>query len=146
MADERRATESGRTVAINFLSQAIFIFVAAVLAQSRLSPVMRDRCVAERLTHNQEVDFIVLLPIDLLASQFGGQIVTSRQLGYNEVPTNVLTSLYCDLFSNPNIFAPWSKNPKRNRRILSAVLMLCWRLAGLESGRDEHGVLDWRFN
>lgn len=40
------------------------------------------------------------------------------------MPTNVLTSVYCDLMSDPLLLAPWRDNPKRNRRASVVVLML----------------------
>jgi hypothetical protein len=56
-----------------------------------------------------------ILPISLLSFQAGGQIVTSRVLGLDEIPTVVLTTLLCDLLVDPKLTA--KVNPKRNRRI-----------------------------
>ncbi|RYP33836.1 hypothetical protein DL767_004566 [Monosporascus sp. MG133] len=92
---------------------SIGAFVLGVLASSqtrRAGPTAKGTLVASFLAQ---------------ALIFGGQIVASRQLGFNEVPANVLTSFYCDLFSSdPHILAPWSENPKRNRRASAAVLMV----------------------
>lgn len=81
-----------------------------------------------------------LIPLALLAFQFGGQIVMSRVLGVNEVPTNVLTSLYCDLLSDPLLAAPPSKNPKRNRRVASIVLLFAGGIAGGWIQRSSAGM------
>lgn len=69
--------------------------------------------------------FIVLLPLSLLSFQSAGQIVISRMLAYNELPTVVLTSTYCDLMFDPLLFtAPLRQNSKRNRRFVSSVALL----------------------
>ena len=88
----------------------------------------------------EENSSIILLPLALLAFQFGGQIVTSRILGFNEVPTNVLTSVYCDLFSDPKLLAPLSKNPKRNRRLASVVLLVLGGVVGGWLQRSRAGM------
>lgn len=79
-------------------------------------------------------------PVAFLAFQFGGQIVTSRVLGFNEVPTNVLTSLYCDLLSDPQILAPFGKNVKRNRRVSAIILMLAGGILGAWLQRSRVGM------
>lgn len=59
-----------------------------------------------------------ILPITLLAFQAAGQIVASRLLAFDEIPTVVLTTLLCDLLVDTKLYTrPWSSNPKRNRRI-----------------------------
>ncbi|OIW31436.1 hypothetical protein CONLIGDRAFT_631378 [Coniochaeta ligniaria NRRL 30616] len=125
------------TLALSFVLQACFIFIAAALAQTaavpsfgmnRLPTTLSDAEGAIR--SEREDNGLSLIPVALLAFQFGGQIVMSRVLGVNEVPTNVLTSLYCDLLSDPLLVAPLSKNPKRNRRIASIVLLVAGGIAG----------------
>ncbi|RYP66281.1 hypothetical protein DL769_006055 [Monosporascus sp. CRB-8-3] len=98
----------------SFLAQALLVWAAAALAKASLDPRA----------------FAV---IALLAFQFGGQIVASRQLGFNEVPANV----YRDLFSDLHILTPWHGNPKRNRRALAAVLMVLGAIAGGWLGRSD---------
>lgn len=119
-----------RTLAASFAVQAAFIFAAAALAQGGVAPAFGLLSAAEELSRADALDTPLLGPIVLLAFQFGGQIVTSRILGFNEVPTNVLTSVYCDLFNDPRLLAPWSENPKRNRRASAVVLMLAGAIAG----------------
>ncbi|EGY21262.1 hypothetical protein VD0002_g2448 [Verticillium dahliae] len=124
------------TLALSFLVQAAAIWIAAILAQTgvvadynrRNVPSFNDDLGAATQSHHSH---IVLLPVALIAWQFGGQIVSSRVLGYNEVPTCVLTSVYCDLLSDPKILAPLKENPKRNRRFLAILLLL---LGGIVSG------------
>ncbi len=124
--------------------QFAFVVTAAALAQSQTVPSFGDRrldTVAESAERKaQEDKSIILLPIALLAFQFGGQIYTSRVLGFGEVPTNVLTSLYCDLFSDPKLFASPLTNPKRNRRIAAAVLTLVGGIVGGWLQRSQGGM------
>lgn len=134
-----RPTSKG-TLAGSFLLQSICILVAAALAQGGVVPAFGLLSVAEELASAREADLQTLGPIVLLAFQFGGQICTSRILGFNEVPTNVLTSVYCDLFNDPKLFAPWSANPKRNRRASAVVLMLIGAIAGGWLARSTAGM------
>ena len=114
--------------------QALLVVVSAALAQSQVAPAFGDLRLSTASESAQRIaeanDYIVLCPIALLAFNFGGQIYTSRVLNYGEVPTNVLTSLYCDLFSDPKLFAPITTNAKRNRRIAAAVLTLVGGIVG----------------
>jgi hypothetical protein len=64
----------------------------------------------------------VLVPLAAVAFQSSGQAVTSRALKYNGLTSVVLTSNYCDLFSDPQLFA--LSNVERNRRIAAPVLLL----------------------
>jgi uncharacterized membrane protein YoaK (UPF0700 family) len=75
-------------------------------------------------------NFIVLLPVVLLSIQAGGQCVVSRFLGYNELPSIVLTSAYCDLAMDEKAFAGVTENAKRNRRILSMIMMFVGAVIG----------------
>ncbi|KAK5049881.1 hypothetical protein LTR84_003999 [Exophiala bonariae] len=76
-------------------------------------------------------DWVELCPIALLAFQSAGQIVASRVLKYNSMPTLVLTSLYCDLFSDPNLLtAGLFEDPDRNRRAASAIALFVGALIG----------------
>lgn len=74
------------------------------------------------------INLLELLPLGFLAFQSGGQIVTSRILGFNEVPTTVLTSVYCDLASDSKFFV--KDNVKRNRRMCAVVFILGGGIAG----------------
>lgn len=100
--------------------------MAAALVQAGVAPEP-EGVVTE---NGSIVSFIELLPLALLAFQSGGQIVTSRLLGFNEVPTTVLTSVYCDLASDPKLLAPFKKNVKRNRRAATVVTFLLGGIAG----------------
>ena len=72
---------------------------------------------------------LVLVAIPFLAAQSGAQIATAKSLGFNEIPTTVLTSVYNDLASDSQLLA-WD-NPKRNRRIGAVTMIL---LGGISAG------------
>ncbi|KAK6438064.1 hypothetical protein LTR95_005738 [Oleoguttula sp. CCFEE 5521] len=107
-----------------FLAQGFLILISAALATapdlipqnpgntSRTTPEPRD------VLHN--IRIVSLLPP--LAFQSGMQIASSRLLGYNELPVNVLTSTYCDLMGDFRLFA--LNNVKRDRRAAAVVLLL----------------------
>ncbi|QSZ36744.1 hypothetical protein DSL72_006627 [Monilinia vaccinii-corymbosi] len=117
------AGRSRGILSVSFLLQAICLIVAAALVQGKVVP--------EPIGLNSiedEVDFIELIPLAFLAFQSGGQIVTSRILGFNEVPTTVLTSVYCDIASDPKLLA--KDNVKRNRRVAAVFAILSGAIAG----------------
>lgn len=72
----------------------------------------------------------VLVPLALVAFQSSGQAVTSRALQYNALTSVVLTSIYCDLFSDPLIMAGLTQNVERNRRAAAPVLLLVGAMLG----------------
>jgi hypothetical protein len=76
----------------------------------------------------EDVTWNVLLPIALVAFQSCGQAVTSRALKYNALTSVVLTSIYCDLFSDAELFAV--HNTERNRRVGAPVLLLFGAIIG----------------
>lgn len=100
----------------SFLLQSCFIFIAAIL-------VTTDTIPASNSNSNR-----ILIAIPFLAYQFGAQVATSRALGYNEIPTTVLTSVYND-FASDLKFREWN-NPKRNRRAVAAVMVLLGGICG----------------
>lgn len=132
------------TLSLSFFVQAAFIFAAAALAQSRVVPSFAGALLgtgeAAAKNHANDNDSTIFAPLILLGFQFGGQIVTSRILGFNEVPTNVLTSVYCDLLSDPKLLAPMPANPKRNRRLAAVVLLVAGGIAGGWLQRSRAGM------
>ncbi|KAL1972919.1 hypothetical protein VTN31DRAFT_6461 [Thermomyces dupontii] len=101
-----------RTLTVSFTIQALLIFVAAIIVQSDVIPHGLD---------DHDLDsgplFLQLIPLAILAFQFGGQMAASRAMGFNELPTVVLTSVYFDVASDPALAASPKENPKRNRRV-----------------------------
>ncbi|KAL8627863.1 hypothetical protein Q9189_006428 [Teloschistes chrysophthalmus] len=86
----------------SFLLQSLCIVIAAVLVQTNTVP------------ERNATDKIVLVAIPFLAAQSGAQVATAKSLGFSELPTTVLTSVYNDLASDDKFLA-WD-NPKRDRR------------------------------
>ncbi|KAK6443749.1 hypothetical protein LTR95_000577 [Oleoguttula sp. CCFEE 5521] len=82
------------------------------------------------------------VPIALIAFQSAGQAVTSRVLQYNGLTSVVLTSNYCDLFSDPKLFTSrlW-ENAERNRRIAAPVLLLLGAMLGGLWSRSDIGLI-----
>lgn len=72
----------------------------------------------------------VLVPIALVAFQAAGQAVTSRALKFNALTSVVLTSIYCDLFSDVNLFAGLTANVERNQRATAPIALLIGVLGG----------------
>ncbi|KAK7702810.1 hypothetical protein SLS64_009420 [Diaporthe eres] len=140
----RVGAKSKATLAGSFFIQSAFILIAAAVSQGGVVPAFGMKSLGTAAAHerlaNYETESMTLLPVALLAFQFGGQIVTSRVLGFNEVPTNVLTSLYCDLFSDPLIIAPIGKNVKRNRRVVAVLLMVAGGIIGAWLQKSKAGM------
>ncbi|TVY64316.1 hypothetical protein LSUE1_G009247 [Lachnellula suecica] len=116
--------KSRGTLATSFFLQGGCIIVAAALVQTHVVPAP----LGVDVIGGDDIDFMELLPLAFLAFQSGGQIVTSRLLGFNEVPTTVLTSVYCDLASDPNVLA--ADNVKRNRRVAAVLSILIGGIVG----------------
>jgi len=66
--------------------------------------------------------------VALVAFQSCGKAVTSRALKYNSLTSVVLTSIYCDLFSDTQLFA--FNNTERNRRVGAPLLLLVGAIMG----------------
>lgn len=106
----------------SFLIQTIFMVVTASLISTGVVPKTKQEAAAK--VGRGSFDYVELCPIVLLTFQSAGQIVASRVLKYNSMPTLVLTSLYCDLMSDPNLLtAGLFDDPDRNRRALGAVML-----------------------
>jgi hypothetical protein len=86
------------------------------------------------------VTVFIALPIALIAFQSAGQAVTSRVLAYGTMTSVVLTSIYCDLFSDAKMFAPLSENAERNRRVAAPILLLIGAIFGGLWAHSEIGL------
>ncbi|KAJ5688524.1 hypothetical protein N7462_002916 [Penicillium macrosclerotiorum] len=108
---------------LSFLLQSMIIIITAGLVQGGVISSAFDGAQSSSTTRwDQEV------PIVLLSLQSAGQIVASRALGFNEIPTVVITSLLCDLMSDPKLFL--LRNEKRDRRVIAFVLTLLGAIIG----------------
>ena len=75
---------------------ALIVLAAAIVTWTSAPPPESS---TEKQLHWQ-----VLVPLAAVAFQSSGQAVTSRALNYNGLTSVVLTSNYCDLFSDANLF------------------------------------------
>ncbi|KAI4157016.1 MAG: hypothetical protein L6R39_000832 [Caloplaca ligustica] len=119
------------SLCVNFLLQGLSILVAAILITTDAIP------------ENNANSDRVLIGIPFLAWQFGAQVAASRALGYSEIPTTVLTSVYNDLASDPKL---WDlQNAKRNRRAAAAVMVLVGGICGgwLSRVKEGFGIVLW---
>lgn len=120
-----------------FTVQAILVIVAAALVESGIVPVPNGiRTPADESPNDPR--FIEVVTIAMLAFQAGGQVVTSRLLGFAEIPTTVLTSCYCDIASDVDMLK--KDNPKRDRRVISVVCLLVGGISGGWLSRSSGGM------
>lgn len=103
----------------SFCIQTILIIIAACIVTFISQP---------DATSSSAWDYRVLVPLALISFQSSGQAVTSRALKCNGLTSVVLTSIYCDLFMDPDIFGV--RNVERNRRALAPLLLLIGAIAG----------------
>jgi hypothetical protein len=76
----------------------------------------------------------------MLSVQAAIQSVTARQLGLNEIPTTVITSILTDLGNDGELFAGPLQNWKRNRRFLAVVCILLGAIIGGWLSRTDNGM------
>lgn len=85
--------------------------------------------------------FLELIPIALLAFQSAGSIAVTRALGFNEIPSVVLTSVYFDLASDPALVTgSVGGNVKRNRRAGAVVMLVIGAIVGGWLSRSAGGM------
>ncbi|KAM0425319.1 hypothetical protein ACHAPT_009375 [Fusarium lateritium] len=122
---------------VSFLIQSVLTGLVALLATvgavrnsaDDRTTTHQDGWIIERVRN--DFPWSDFAPIILLAFQSAGQIVASRVLKYNSMPTVVLTSLYCDMMSDAKLFtAPITDNADRNRRATGAVLLFAGAVSG----------------
>ncbi|KAM5432005.1 hypothetical protein MferCBS31731_007675 [Microsporum ferrugineum] len=123
------------TLVASFALQTCAILISSILVQRGVV----DSSI-EASTHG--VHWIQVLPITILAFQAAGQIVTSRLLGIDEIPTIVLTTLLCDLLMDKKLFSlrpRWKLTDFRTRRLLT--LLAAFSGAMLSGGLSKVGGL-----
>lgn len=114
------------TLVLSFLLQTLCIAIPALLVRTKVVP--------ESAVGNK----FVLIAIPFLAAQSGAQVVTAKSLGFNELPTTVLTSVYNDLASDMRLLA-W-KNPKRDRRVGAIAMILLGGISASWISRTAGGL------
>lgn len=121
--------------------QSLLILLSAALATPTglipQNPGSTGRTTPAPLSTIKDVRIVSLIPP--LAFQSGMQIASSRLLGYNEIPVNVLTSTYCDLMGDFRLFA--LNNVKRNRRAAAITLVLTGAISSGWLMRSSGGLM-----
>jgi hypothetical protein len=79
-------------------------------------------------TDTHPLHWTIVVPLALIAFQSSGQAVTSQVLKYNSLTSVVLTSVYCNLFADPDLFK--GQNVERNRRATAPVCLLVGGILG----------------
>ncbi|KAI1275659.1 hypothetical protein F5Y07DRAFT_369222 [Xylaria sp. FL0933] len=102
----------------SFILQIVLIVAAAAILT--FGPKSADP--------KESIGWAELVPIALIAFQSCGQAVASRALKHNALTSVVLTSIYCDLFSDANLLA--ASNVERNRRVAAPLLLLAGAIIG----------------
>ena len=123
------------TLFVSFLFQSILIIIAVALIEADLIPHTSQDA---SLTGGPL--FLELIPIALLAFQSAGSITSTRALGYNEIPSVVLTSVYFDLASDPKLISGPTGNVKRNRRAGAVIMLLIGAIVGGWLSRSAGGM------
>lgn len=106
------------TLLLSYTFQAILTIVAAAIIQAGVV----SRYVPSGVATSSREQWDSLAPICLLSLGAGGQIIAARSLGVPDVPTVVVTTMLCELWSDPGLFL--KRNAGRNRRALGFLLML----------------------
>jgi uncharacterized membrane protein YoaK (UPF0700 family) len=96
----------------SFLAQMLCVTLAAIIVT------------VYRPSREAPLSWLVLVPLALVAFQSSGQAVTSRVLQFSGLTSVVLTSIYCDLFSHPDLLSPKVIGHVEEMRRLGAVLCL----------------------
>ncbi len=126
------------TLVTTFLFQAAVTLIVAILVTANVvsSHVTESRKDNPEqgvwvLTISRGINWKDLAPISLLAFQAAGQVVASRALRHNDLPTAVVTSMLCDLMSDAHLLTGGVfEDSKRNRRTASAVLLFLGAIVG----------------
>jgi uncharacterized membrane protein YoaK (UPF0700 family) len=141
-------------VATSFLVQ--FLCVAAAAAALATTGVVSSRpaekgefssgayngIAMEDCIDRTPLNWADLAPMSIFAFQASGQVYMSRVLGYNDLPTIALTTLYCDFMSNlQGIWNTWVRREsakdfffveekKQVRRVMATLLLFAGAAIG----------------
>ena len=126
------------TLSASFALQSVIVLVAAAVVQTGVVD-------GNLGTIPSDVQWKSEIPIALLSFQSAGQIIGSRTLNLAEVPSVVLTSMLCDLASDPNLTGPLRSNTKRNRRAMAFLAILVGAIVGgfISEGSGKVAVVLW---
>jgi uncharacterized membrane protein YoaK (UPF0700 family) len=130
-------TQKGALVTSFLFQAAVTLVVAILVATKVVSHHVGEHRRDEPnegvliLTMSRGINWNDLAPISLLAFQAAGQVVASRALRHNDLPTAVVTSMLCDMMSDAYLLTGGVfEDSKRNRRTASAVLLFLGAIVG----------------
>ncbi|PWY69091.1 hypothetical protein BO70DRAFT_365902 [Aspergillus heteromorphus CBS 117.55] len=114
-----RSPRQRAALALSFTLQTVCVAVAATIVT--LKQTGRDDLLSWKIA----------VPLALVAFQSSGQAVTSRVLRFSSLTSVVLTSIYCDLFSYPELMSTNAiKDPDEWRRVGAVLGLLLGTLLG----------------
>ena len=122
-ASRKLGPQRRSTLTMSFILQSLIIIVSAAVVQKGVVEGRLDYII-------HDIEWLQAIPIVLLSFQAPGQVCGSRQLGYFETPTVVVTTMVYDFASDPDLFVALRSNPVRNRRFLGYLAMLLGAVSG----------------
>lgn len=124
---------------VSFAFQALLILIAAILVgrgKSSGSPAAAQHLMM--LPADPGFPWRDLIPIGLLSFQAAGKVIASRVLQFPGLPCVVLTIIYGDMSSDPNVLtAGLSAHPVRNRKLGGVAFYFLGAVAGGAVARNE---------
>lgn len=121
------------TLVASFGLQTTAIIISSILVHTGLIDSISD--LPSKGHHHPHAQWLQMIPIALLAFQAGGQIVASRMLQVDEIPTVVLTTVLADLLIDARMLA--RRNVVRNRRVATVLALFA---GAMVSGAVTQGV------
>ncbi|KAE9964489.1 hypothetical protein EG328_010421 [Venturia inaequalis] len=124
-----------------FTPKKRWVMFSSYLFQMLLTVAAATIVTLDRTTEEDKegLRWAVLVPLALMAVSGSGQCVSSRALDKNSLTSVVLTSIYCDLFSDPRLLS-FSGNPSRNQRVAAPICVFLGALAGGFWAHSEIGL------
>ncbi|EKV06534.1 DUF1275 domain protein [Penicillium digitatum] len=107
-----------------FPARRRWVLCASFLAQTLCVGLAASIVTIHRPAQGAPLNWLVLVPVALIAFQSSGQAVTSRVLNFTGLTSVVLTSTYCDLFSHPDFFSTKLVGHAEEMRRIGAILCL----------------------
>lgn len=128
-ASFHRLLPTGRrwVLVTSFVIQLAFIVIAALIVT------------IFRPNRETPLGWPVILPLLLVSAQSSGQAVASRVLKCNGLTSVVLTSVYCDLFSNPDLLV--AGEPEELKRVAAVVCLIFGTVLGGLWAHSSFGIM-----
>jgi hypothetical protein len=131
------------SIMTSFGIQTLCIILAAIFVTTGIVPATpspieslfdaagNEYTVASPSYAQKNIDWMVLVPLAILAFQSAGQAVEARVLGFQGLPTGVLTSLYVALWSDPRVLtAGITEDRERNQRVAAVLVLIVGAVFG----------------